>query len=139
MTAKAKRRLILVGAAIFFLCVAWLWLRPPTPESRFRALFADLSIGVPDYQRFDSFEQPLDAIKGDFFSLEFGQSEPQLRQFATRLGVPHESIVSLTGIWVRANSRIDPEYPWMLKVRADVAASPDKSYKIHIEGRQPYN
>jgi hypothetical protein len=139
MTAKAKRRLILVGAAIFFLCVAWLWLGPPTPESRFRALFADLSIGVPDYQRFDSFAQPLDAIKGDFFSLEFEQSEPQFRQFAAKLGASHARLVSSTGIWVRANCRIDPEYPWMLEVRADVAASPDKCYKIHIEGRQPYN
>ena len=139
MTVKAKRRLILVGAAIFFLCAAWFWLRPPTPESRFRALFADLSIGVPDYQRFDSFAQPLDTIKGDFFSLEFGQSEPQLRQFAAKLGAPHAGIVSSTGIWVRAESRIDPKHPWMLEVRAALAASPDKSYKIHIEGGQPYN
>jgi hypothetical protein len=139
MTAKAKRRLILVGAAIFILCAAWLWLRSLTPQSRFRALFADLSIGVPDYQRFDSFAQPLYTIKGDFFSLEFSQSEPQFRQFATKLGAPRENIVSLTGIWARADSRMNPNHPWLLKVRADVAASPDKSYKIHIEGRQPYN
>src|SRR5205814_431065 len=104
MTTKAKRCSILVTVPLFFLCGTWLWLRPPTPESAFRARFAELSVGVPDYERFDSFTEPLDAIKGDFFRAEFGQSETQFRQFATKLGIPHEHIVSSTGTWARADS-----------------------------------
>ena len=96
-------------------------------------------IGVPDYERFDSFMQPLDAIKGDFFTAEFGQSEPQLRQFATKLGISHESVMSSTGVWVRVDSKLNPKHPWMLEVRAAVATSPTNSYKIHVEGRQPYD
>jgi len=42
-------------------------------------------------------------------------------------------------MWVRAESKINPEYPWMLEVAAKIASSPDKSYRIHIEGRQHYD
>ena len=137
MTTKAKRWLISGVIAACFVCVALFWLSPSKPESNFRSLFAGLSVGVPDYQRFHSFEQPADAIKGDFFSLEFDQSESQFNQFAARLGVSPHSLVSTTSMWVRADSKIKPEYPWMLVVTAKVTSSPDKSYTIHIEGRQP--
>jgi hypothetical protein len=113
--------------------------KPATPESRFRALFADLSVGVPDYQALDGFTQPEDAVMGDFCSTDFSQSETQFVAFVAHLGVSQSSVLSSTGVWVTANSKLDPKYPWMLLVHADSTNAPDKIYRVHIEGRQPYD
>jgi hypothetical protein len=147
MTPKAKRRLIFagvtfVGAAFLLVGFALHWLlsdTPESPESNFRDLFTELSVGPPEYQKLYVFNHPDDAIRQDFFSAEISQSEPQFRQFAAKLGVPRESILSSTGIWVRADSKINPDYPWWLDVRAEPTGLANKSYKVHIEEREPYN
>jgi hypothetical protein len=110
--------------------------KPATPEAKFKVLFGDLSVGVPDYQALTGFTQPQDAIKGDFCSVDLTQSEMQFAAFVGRLGVPQAIVLSSTGVWVRASSKTDPKYPWMLLVRAD---STNATYHLHIEGRQPYD
>jgi hypothetical protein len=110
-----------------------------TPESRFRALFADLSVGVPDYQSLTGFTQPEDAIKGDFCTADFNQSETQFAAFVTGLGVSQLSVLSSSGVWVTVKSKLDPKYPWMLFVHADTTNAPDKIYRVHIDGRRPYD
>jgi len=102
-------------------------------------LFADLSIGIPDYESLTGFTQPEDAIKGDFCTVDFMQSETQFAAFVTSLGVSQPSILSSTGVWITAKSKLDPKYPWMLLVHADSTNTPDKIYRVHIDGRQPYD
>jgi hypothetical protein len=120
-------------------CTFWSCSKPATPESKFRTLFSELSVGVPEYQTFHGFSRPDDAIKGDFCTADFSQSETQLRKFVTRLGVSQESVLSSTNFWIRADSKMEPKYPWMLEVRAHISSSTTNSYEVHIEGRQPYD
>ena len=138
MTPKAKRGLIILGGVVI-LFGGWYLFHPLSPEAEFRSLFKDLSLGVPRYQRFDSFHRPLDAVKGDFFSAEFTQSDAHFREYLTKLGVSYDSILSSNGVETSATSNIDTEYPWFLQIKAAVNNSPEKSYKIHIDGRQVYD
>jgi hypothetical protein len=133
---KIKKSILLAAVAVCLLCGFLLSLRPATPEARFRSLFTDLSIGVPAYQNFYRFDRPSMAIKGDFFALEFGQSEPQFLEFATRLGMAPVAILSATGALIRAESKTEPKYPWVLTIKAERANSASNTYQIHIEGRQ---
>jgi hypothetical protein len=135
MLTKRTFSLLLIFLGCFVLSCS----KPATPESRFRELFADLSIGVPDYQTLAGFTQPEDAIKGDVCTADFSQSETQFTAFVTRLGVSQSSVLSSTGVWVTASSKLDPKYPWMLIVHADCINAPDKIYRVHIDGRQPYD
>jgi hypothetical protein len=139
MTSPAKK--ILLSAVILFTLVTIVALsfRPSTPESQFQSLFTDLSTGLPEYQKLESFEQPVDAIKGDFFNSQLIQSETQLHRFAIKLGVPPKSLLSSGGVLVRANSTLNPRYPWVLKVRADTANPLDKTYRVRLEGRKAYD
>ena len=136
MTIMRHFRLLSTAAIVLASCFTVSCSKHTTPESRFRKLFGDLSVGVPDYQTFTGFTQPQAAIKGDFCSVNLTQSETQFLAFVGRLGVSQASVLSLTGVWVRANSNIDPKHPWMLLVRAD---STNAAYHLHIEGRQPYD
>jgi hypothetical protein len=131
MLTKRIFGLIILG------CLVLSCSKPATPESRFRDFFSDLSVGVPDYQTLAGFTQPEDALKGDFCTIDFSQSETQFVAFVARLGVPQSSVLSSTGVWVTAHSKLDPKYPWMLLVHSTNA--PDKIYHVHIEGRQPYD
>ena len=124
---------------ILLICLCFSCSKPTTPESRFRALFADLSVGVPDYQALTGFTQPEDAIKGDVCTADFSQTDAQFAAFVTRLGVSQSSVLSSTGVWITAKSKLDPKYPWMLLVHAESTNAPDKIYRVHIDGRQPYD
>ncbi|HXI70653.1 MAG TPA: hypothetical protein VNN22_09905 [Verrucomicrobiae bacterium] len=138
MTGKTKRSLFFGAIGVFILFGAWLW-HGFRPESRFKALFADLSIEAPEYHTFLDFSQPLDAVKGDYFDLDVSQSDIQFREFVKRVGVSEESVLSSNGTWVSADSKIDPKYPWKLNIHADATNSSDKIFRLHIEGRQPYD
>jgi len=132
-------KLSFVGVTALLVCVICSCSKPATPESRFRELFTDLSVGVPQYQALHDFSQPLDAAKGDFCTADFSQSETQFREFVAHLGVSQESILSSTSLWIRADSKMNPKYPWMLEVRAHISSSTTNSYEVHIDGRQPYD
>jgi hypothetical protein len=77
-------------------------------------------------------------IKGDYCQADFSQTESQFRSFAGHLGMTPEKILSSSNIWIRADSKMDPKYPWMLNVEAYRPGSTNV-YEIHIEGRQPYD
>lgn len=130
---------LLVGVAVLLICVLASCSRHATPESRFRELFKDLSVGVPNYLAFDSFSQPDDALKGDSCSADFSQSETQFSEFLSSLGISETNVLSSSGAWVSVQSRLDPKYPWMLLVQAHGTNTPERVYRVHIEGRQPYN
>jgi hypothetical protein len=138
-----KRKPVFVGVAalliVLLICIAVPCLRPTTPESRFRELFTDLSVGVPKYQKLLRFSQPVDALKGDFCSADFSQSQPQFSEFLSRLGTSEASVLTSSGARVSVKSKMDPKYPWMLLVQADSTNTPDRVYRVHIEGRQPYD
>jgi hypothetical protein len=114
-----------------------------TPESEFKDLFSELSVGAPQYQTFSNFFRPPDALKGDVCNADFIQSEDQFRLFASRLGVSPEKILSSTGSpnndWIKVNSKLNPKYPWMIKVEARASGSVTNAYEVHIEGIQPYD
>jgi hypothetical protein len=133
-----KRKLFIVALLAVGIWLIWAWFKPVRPESRFRALFADLSVGVPRYQKFHGFSQPEDALKGDFCTADFVQSDTQFREFVSRLGVSPDSILSSTSSWIRADSKMSPKYPWMLQVRAHLGST-SNTYDVHIDGRQPYD
>jgi hypothetical protein len=139
MTARSKylRSFACLGA---FLSVAiFFWFGHSTPQPDLRALFADMSIGMPEYEKIQEFTRPADAIKGDFFTLVFSQSEAQFHRFVANTGVSATAILSSSGVSITAPSKADPKFPWLLTLRAEVTNAPNKIYRVHIEGRQPYN
>jgi hypothetical protein len=113
--------------------------QPSTAQSRFRDLFSELSINTPEYQTLFEVTHPSFALKGDYCKLDFSQSSDQFQEFITSLGKSEQSVLSSSGVWVRADSKLNPKYPWMLLVHADSTNAPDKIYRVHIEGRQPYD
>jgi len=135
----AKWKPLFVGAIVLLAYIVVSCLRPATPESRFRELFADLSVGVPNYQTLHRFSHPDDAIKGDVCSADFSQSQTQFSEFISRLGTSEAGVVSTAGAWVSVQSKMDPKYPWMLLVHADSTNTPERIYRVHIEGSQPYD
>lgn len=113
--------------------------KPNNPEMEFKELFNDLSIGVPQYQSLSNFVHPADVIKGDYCDVRFTQTESQFRVFANRLGMSPEKIISSTNIWIKADSKINPKYSWMLNVEVHISSSATNFYEVHIDGRQPYD
>jgi hypothetical protein len=86
------------------------------------------------------FTHPADAIKGDYFSSDFSQTEIQLQHLASKLGVSEKQILNPNGIsHISVNSKIDPKYPWFLSIKVEATNAPEKIYAIHLEGMQPYN
>ena len=136
---NATRASCYIGAAAFAACILCSCLKPATPESEFNELFTNLSVGVPKYQILHDFSRPDDAIKGDFCTADFIQSESQFNEFVAHLGVSRESILSSNSVSVRADSKLDPKYPWTLHVQAHSSNSSTNSYEVHIEGVQAYN
>jgi hypothetical protein len=112
---------------------------PPPPESQFRELFSDMSIAPPEYQKLQEITHPSDAAKGDYCILTFTQSESQFHRFVKNLGTSEEKVLSSSPEWVRVNSKLDPKYPWLLCVSAELTNMPEKTYVVHIDGRQPYD
>ena len=103
-------------------------------------MFSDFSIGVPEYQRIESFTHPADAVKGDYFSLEFTQSPTQFGKFISKLGVAATNVLSPAGVsHVTVASRINPKYPWFLSLKAEAVNGQEKTYRVHVEGQQPYD
>ena len=134
----AKRKLFTVTLLAVVIWIVWNWFRPVSPEERFRAQFSDLSVGVPEYQSFRRFSQPEYALKGDYCTADFIQSEPQFFQFVSRLKVSPSQILSSNNLWIRVDSHINPGYPWLLHVQARTGAIAN-TYEVHIEGQQPYD
>lgn len=132
-----KFKFLSVGLVAFVILAIWSCLKR-TPESEFKELFADLSITTPEYQTFGNFSRPSDVTQQDFFTADFQQSEKQFHDFLARMKVSEQEICSKDGVWIRADSKIDPKYPWMLNIQAQ-ASSTNKTYEVHIEGREPYN
>ncbi len=112
---------------------------PPSPEVRFRQLFSDMTIEAPTYQTLQEMTYPPDTIKGDYCILTFTQSESQFHRFATNLGVSEQKLLSSSSDWIRVNTKLEPRYPWFLDVSAQATNLPEKTYLVHIEGRQPDN
>jgi hypothetical protein len=98
-----------------------------------------MSIGIPEYQTLYAVDHPALVLKGDYCTVEFSQSEAQFLQFVSKLNVSQETVLSSNGVWIKAVSRINPQYPWMLQIRAWIFRAATKSYRIQIEGRQPYD
>lgn len=138
MTIQTKRRLwLLAVAALVF--VVWREFRHWTPEERLRSLFSELSLENIDYETLHLFDQPKFAIKGDFFILEITQSEKQLRELLAKLKLSQENFLSSTGVLIRSESRLSPNYPWWLEIKAHATNAPAESYRVRIEGRQIYD
>ncbi|HEY1171360.1 MAG TPA: hypothetical protein VGH19_08340 [Verrucomicrobiae bacterium] len=133
---RVKKTALIALPLLLLVFIAFTLLRSTTPESRFRSRFTDLSTGIPEYQSLTSFTQPADAIQGDHFTAELIQTESQLHQFATALGTTPQTILSTNGTSVKADSALNPKHPWILHLRATPST---QNYKVHIEGRQPYD
>ena len=111
-----------------------------TRSSRLEDVFSDFSIGVPNYQTVESFTHPADVVKGDYFSLDLVQSSNQFSAFISRLGVAETNVLSPVGVpHLTVTSKINPKYPWFLSLKAEALAGAEKRYRIHVEGRQPYD
>src|SRR3954468_14602935 len=111
MIPRQKYRPIIIGLGFFVLLIGALLIIQHTPQARFRDFFADLSIDAPGYQTLFEVTHPSFVLMGDYCTLEFSQSSNQFREFIAKLGASEESILSSSGVWVRVNSKIDPEYP----------------------------
>src|SRR6266487_2296862 len=68
-----------------------------TRSTKMEAVFSDLSIGVPEYQSIQSFTHPADAVKGDYFSLDFTQSSAQFHRFISKVSVAEGAVLSPLG------------------------------------------
>jgi hypothetical protein len=110
-----------------------------THQPDFNTLFADMSIGVPERESISTFTHPADAAKGDYFTAIFTQSDAQFHRFAAATGASEAQLLSSTGAWMTADSKMDPKYPWQLSVKAAITNAPDKRYIISMQGQQPYN
>jgi hypothetical protein len=109
-------------------------------SSKLDSLLSDLSTGAPEYQSVRKFSQPADVVKGDYFDLDFTQSPSQFHRFVSSLGTTELATLSPTGApSVRVASKINPKYPWFLTVKAEAADGAEKTYHVHVEGRQPYD
>jgi hypothetical protein len=109
-------------------------------SSKLDSLLSDLSTGAPEYQSIQKFSQPVDAVKGNYFDLEFTQSASQFHRFVSSLGTTEPATLSPTAApFVRVASKINPRYPWFLTVKAEAGDGAQKTYHVHVEGRQPYN
>jgi hypothetical protein len=110
--------------------------RPPKLEDA----FSDLSIGVPAYESVETFDHPADAVKGDYFSLDFTQSSNQFNDFISKLGVTETNVLSPGGVpHVTVASKTSPKCPWFLALKARPLEGPEHRYRVHLEGRQPYD
>jgi hypothetical protein len=108
--------------------------------SRLEDVFSDLSIGVPGYQRVESFMHPAEPFKGDFFSLEFTQTAAQFGSFIARLSVAETNVLSPAGVSdVTVPSKTNPRCPWFFSLKAKTLKGPQTTYRVHVEGRQPYD
>src|SRR5437879_419096 len=137
MTTRSKRRLLYICLCVFFLVVACLWLTHSTPQSRFQMLFSDMSIGVPEYQTIRELSLPDLAKKGDHFKVEVTESYAQFTRLITKLGVAEDAVLSQPGVSdLKVTSKLNPRYPWFLSLKAEAVDTPDKTYKMHLEGRQ---
>ena len=139
MIPRMKYRPLLIGFSALVSLAATYLMVPSTPESRFKDLFADLSIGTPGYQTLFEVTHPSFTLKGDYCTLDFSQSSNQFHEFIVKIGASETTILSSSGVWIRADSKINPKYPWTLLVRADNTNTSDKVYRVHIEGHQPYD
>jgi hypothetical protein len=135
----AGQKLFSALVVVLLICVVCSCSPPATPESQFKELFADLSFRVPEYQVLHKFMQPLDVVKGDFCTADFSQSQSQFQDLVAQLGTSREKVLSSSGVSISASSKLNPNYPWELSVRADGPVATNKFYEVHIEGRQPYN
>jgi hypothetical protein len=127
--------------AVGLACLIHFATRPaPTTQSNFKELFSDLSIGVPEYKSINQFTHPADAIKGDYFTSDFSQTEIQFQHLASKLGVPEKQVLAPSGVsLITVNSKIDPKYPWGLSIKAEITNAPEKIFLVHLEGTEPYN
>jgi hypothetical protein len=107
-------------------------------SSKLDDVFSDLSVGVPVYESIDSFDHPADAVKGDYFSLDFVQSSNQFSAFMSKLGVAQADVLSAAGVsHVAVASKINPKYPYFFDVKAKKDS--ERHYHVHVDGRQPYD
>ena len=131
-----------IAVATFLGFVIWMissCSRPVTPESRFKIVFEDMSVGAPPYQVLVGFSQPQSVIKGDFFTADFTTSRPQFDTFMYRSGGTNQDFLSPKGAWITAQSRMNPRYPWILEIHTQYLSSDTNLYQVHIEGKQPYD
>ena len=109
-------------------------------STRLEDVFSDVSFGVPAYQSLETFTRPQDAVKGDYLSLDFVQSSAQFREFISKLGVAETNLLSPAGVQhIAAASKINPKYPWSLSVMAEALPGVEPRYRVHVEGRRPYD
>ncbi len=109
-------------------------------SSKIEALFSDMSIGVPEYQSIEKFNHPMDAAKGDYFSVDFVQSSNQLKRLITKMGLTETDVLSSGPISpVSVASKINLNHPWFLSVKAEAIHGMEKSYRVRIEGIQPFD
>jgi hypothetical protein len=139
MMTRSKALRLGIRLVVVILLAAFLWFTSFSAGAKFRSLFADLSIGAPEYQTIYGFDHPLDAVKGDYLGADFSQSDDQFHRFTAKVGTSETQALSAEGAWVTATSKINPKYPWHLLIKAEPVNTPVKSYRLHIEGRQPYN
>src|SRR5256885_6818798 len=111
-----------------------------TRSTEMKGVFSDLSIGVPEYQSIQSFTHPADAVKGDYFSLDFTQSSAQFHRFISKVSVAEGTVLSPAGAsHVATASRVSLKYPWFLSIKAEAVNGAENTYHVHVEGRQPYD
>lgn len=109
-------------------------------SSRLEDVFSDFSIGVPGYQRVETFTHPQDAVKGDYFTSDFVQSSTQFEAFMSKLGVTETNVLSPAGVpHVTVASKTNPKYPWFLSLKAEALQGAEPRYRVHVEGRHPYD
>lgn len=137
MTKRSKIRVI--ALSLFAVLCGLTIIFPPTPADGFMKFFARMSIGIPEHQAVLVFQQPADAVKGDYFTAVFTQSEDQFHRFAATLRVSDKQLLTAAGATVAAQSGSDLNDPWLLTMTAEITNAPQRLYRVKIEGRQGYN
>ena len=112
----------------------------PTTSSQFEALFSSLSVGVPEYQTIQNFFQTADAVKGNSFYADFTQSSTEFAHFMEQLGLSEgEARSPLGATGIKANSTVNSEQRWLLNVKVEGVEPTANIYRVHVDGRQPYD
>ena len=135
MQRKRIARIAWIGLAAFLISCA-----KPTVSSQFEALFSSLSIGIPEYQAIQNFWEKDDVVKGNFFSTDFTQAPSEFAHFLSKLGISEADVLSPLGATgIKANSYDNAEHMWLVTVKVEGVDPAEKFYRLHVEGRQPYN
>lgn len=98
-----------------------------------------MSLGHPEYVTIEQCTQPMDLVKGDYFEAVIIQSPEQIKNLFAKLGDSSQERFFESPKLFSAKSRLNPEYPWLLQISISPTNTQQKCYRVHIEGRQPYN